>query len=47
VLKDCHDSVETDRRMDKGAAGDKAKQPCEISGKWALGTSLIGPRVAG
>lgn len=28
-------------------AGDKAKQPSEISGKWPLATSLIGPGVAG
>ena len=28
-------------------AGDKSNQPCEISGKWPLATSLIGPWVAG
>ena len=32
--------------MDVGAAGDKANQPCEISGKWPLATSLIGPGLA-
>lgn len=30
---------------DVGATGDKAKQPCEISGKWPV--SLIGLRAAG
>ena len=29
------------------AAGKKAKQPCKNSGKWPLGTSPIGHKVAG
>lgn len=33
--------------MDVGAPGDKANLPCEIAGKWALATSLIGPKVIG
>lgn len=33
--------------MDIGCSADKAKEPCEISGKWPLATSLIGHGVAG
>lgn len=33
--------------MDAGVAGDKASQPCEISGRWPLPTAQIGAGVAG
>ena len=33
-------------QMGVDAAGDEANQPCEISGKWPLTTSPMGPRVA-
>jgi hypothetical protein len=34
-------------REGRDTAGDKAKQPCEISGWWQLTTSPTGPEVAG
>ena len=42
---DRHNSGEKDG-TDKGAAGEKANQPCENSGGWPLATSLIRPGVA-
>jgi hypothetical protein len=33
--------------MEVEALGDKANQPCEISGKWPVTTSPTGPRVRG
>lgn len=37
------------RERQKGcrSLGEKANQPCDISGKWPLAASLIRPRVAG
>ena len=36
-----------EEEWDSVAAGDKANQPCEFSGKWPLATSLIGPGAVG
>jgi hypothetical protein len=33
--------------MDVVVAGDKGNQPCEISGRWPLSNSPLGPRVPG
>jgi hypothetical protein len=45
MRQNCHDMWKKNG-MDVGAAGDRANQPCEISSKWPLATSLIGPGVA-